>query len=784
MEPRIQVKLWNPALEKIVLQKWNNNKLFKFSVDKSKNAFVIDTPPPYPSGRPWHIGAAAHYAQIDMIARTARMMGHNVLFPIGIDRNGLPVEAYTEKKYKIVMRKTDREKFLELCAHALDDLEDEMIQIMRSLGISGNFEEYYRTDSEEFRALTQATFINLWEQNLIYRANRPNNFCPDCGTSIADAEIIYENIPTKLAYIRFRIRETGKSIVVASTRPELLFACQILIINPKDERYGNLLGKHAVVPIFKREVKIIAHPSAKPDFGSGIVMVCSYGDENDVRLFRELGLKEIVSLNENGKTTSEAGPYANMSVVQARSKITEDLKNMGILEKEEHVTHRTPTCERSKTPLEIISLEEYYLKQLDYIPALRELAKKIIFHPASHRQILLNWIDSIAIDWPITRRRFYGTEVPIWYCDKCKCPNLPGGGKYYRPWKEKPPFKNCSKCGGTEFVGESRIFDTWMDSSITPLFITKYEKESEFYDHTYPTTIRPQGKDIIRTWFYYTLLRCFQLTKRSPWSDAWIMGYGLDEKGEKMSKSKGNVIDPAPIILRYGADVFRYWSAAESNLGQDFRCSEGRIATAKNFLSKLWNIGRFLSSFDVISEEQVIVAGSDKWIIGELSNLIDQCREGYANFNFFASANAIREFAWNVFAAHYIEMVKGRIYDTSDQDARRSAIFTSHKCFSTILLLLAPICPFITEELWTNIYSDESIHLQSIPQPSPRYYEMTKYTRLILDFNSFVWNKKKETISEETGKPLSLKDSIGSVSIPSELALFKEDLIRMHNLNR
>lgn len=784
MEPRIQVKLWNPALEKIVLQKWNNNKLFKFSVDKSKNAFVIDTPPPYPSGRPWHIGAAAHYAQIDMIARTARMMGHNVLFPIGIDRNGLPVEAYTEKKYKIVMRKTDREKFLELCAHALDDLEDEMIQIMRSLGISGNFEEYYRTDSEEFRALTQATFINLWEQNLIYRANRPNSFCPDCGTSIADAEIIYENIPTKLAHIRFRIRETGKSIVVASTRPELLFACQILIINPKDERYGNLLGKHAVVPIFNREVKIMAHPSAKPDFGSGIVMACSYGDENDVRLFRELGLKEIVSLNENGKTTSEAGPYANMSVIQARSKITEDLKNMGILEKEEHVIHRTPTCERSKTPLEIISLEEYYLKQLDYIPALRELAKKIIFHPDSHRQILLNWIDSIAIDWPITRRRFYGTEVPIWYCDKCKCPNLPDGGKYYRPWKEKPPFKNCGKCGGTEFVGESRIFDTWMDSSITPLFITKYEKESEFYDHTYPTTIRPQGKDIIRTWFYYTLLRCFQLTKRSPWSDAWIMGYGLDEKGEKMSKSKGNVIDPAPIILRYGADVFRYWSAAESNLGQDFRCSEGRIATAKNFLSKLWNIGRFLSSFDVISEEQVIVAGSDKWIIGELSNLIDQCREGYANFNFFTSANAIREFAWNVFAAHYIEMVKGRIYDTSDQDARRSAILTSHKCFSTILLLLAPICPFITEELWTNIYSDESIHLQSIPQPSPRYYEMTKYTRLILDFNSFVWNKKKETISEETGKPLSLKDSIGSVSIPSDLALFKEDLIRMHNLNK
>lgn len=784
MEPRIRVKLWDPAAEKTVLQNWNNNKLFKFSIDDSKKAFVIDTPPPYPSGRPWHIGAAAHYAQIDMIARTARMMGRNVLFPIGIDRNGLPVEAYTEKKYKIVMRKTDREKFLELCAHALDDLEDEMIQIMRSLGISGNFEEYYRTDSQEFRALTQATFINLWKQNLVYRANRPTNFCPDCGTSIADAEIIYENIPTKLTYIRFGIRETGKSIVVASTRPELLFACQILIVNPKDERYANLIGKHAVIPIFNREVEIVAHPSAMPEFGSGIVMVCSYGDENDVRIFRELGLIEIVSLNENGKTSSEAGPYANLTVVQARSKILEDLKNMGRLEKEENVIHRTPTCERSKTSVEIISLEEYYLMQLNYVPALRELAKKIIFHPDSHRQILLNWLDSIAIDWPITRRRFYGTEVPIWYCDKCKFPNLPDGGKYYRPWKERPPFKNCSKCGGTEFVGESRIFDTWMDSSITPLFITKYEKESEFYDHTYPTTIRPQGKDIIRTWCYYTLLRCFQLTKRTPWSDAWIMGYGLDEKGEKMSKSRGNVIDPAPIIRKYGADVFRYWSAAESNLGQDFRCSEVRIASAKNFLSKLWNIGRFLSSFEVILGEQEIAAGSDRWVIGELSKLIDQCREGYANFNFFSSANAIREFAWNLFAAHYIEMVKGRIYDTNDQDARRSAIFTSHRCFSTILLLLAPICPFITEELWTNIYSAETIHLQSFPQPIPRYHEMTKYTKLIMDFNSFVWNKKKETISEKTGKPLSLKDSIGSVSIPSDLELFKEDLIRMHNLNR
>ncbi|MGA9151518.1 MAG: valine--tRNA ligase [Candidatus Nitrosopolaris sp.] len=781
MVPRIESKLWNPALERSILQKWDINEIYKFSIDESRKAFVIDTPPPYPSGRPWHVGAAAHYSQIDMIARTSRMMGYNVLFPIGIDRNGLPVEIYTEKKYKIVMRKTDREKFLELCAHALDDLEDEMIQIMKTLGISGNFDEYYRTDSEKFRALTQSTFIYLWKQNLVYRANRPNNYCSQCATTIADSEIIYETIPTKLIYMRFAVKETGKNIIIASTRPELLFACQLIIVNPNDERYLNLVEKHAIIPIFNREVKIMAHPSAKPEFGSGAVMVCSYGDENDVRIFRELGLKEIVSLDEYGRTSSAAGSYSNLAVNEARIKIVEELKNIGIIEKEENIMHRTPICERSKTPIEIISLEDYYVKQIDYIPVLRELANKITFHPDMHRQILLNWLNAIAIDWPVTRRRFYGTEVPIWYCINCRCPNLPDAGKYYRPWKERPPFEKCSNCGGTEFIGEDRTFDTWMDSSISPLFITKYKNNSQFYDYTYPTTLRPQGKDIIRTWLYYTLLRCFQLTSRLPWSDAWIMGYGLDEKGEKMSKSKGNVVDPFPLIRRHGADVFRLWAAAESNLGYDFRYSERRIISAKNFLSKLWNIGRFLSSFDVISKTPTMLSASDRWVIGELSKLIDQCREGYDNFNFFIPANEIREFTWNIFAAHYIEMIKGRIYDSCDRSGQRSAIFTSHKCFSTILVLLAPICPFITEELWTRIYSVESIHLQRLPE-SLGYYELTKYTKSIMDFNSTVWNKKKETISEETGKPLSLKDSIGGITIPHDLDVFKEDLKMMHNL--
>ena len=783
MEPKIAAKSWNPALEKIILKKWDNSDVYRFSIIKQKKAFVIDTPPPYPSGRPWHIGAAAHYAQIDMIARTARMMKYNVMFPIGIDRNGLPVEIYTEKKYKIRMRQTDREKFLDLCRVALDDLESEMIEIMKSMGISGNFGEYYRTDSDEFRSLTQDTFIDLWNRDLVYLANRPNNYCFDCGTTIADQEIIYSEILTKLVYISFKIQGTNSNIVIASTRPELLFACQAIIVNPKDERYIDIQGKFAIVPIFNREVKILPHPSAKPEFGSGAVMVCSYGDQNDVQIFRQMGLEEIVALNKNGVTTAAAGPYAGLHVNQAKMKIIEDLKSSGFIEKEENIMHRTPLCERSKTPVEIIPLQDYYVKQLNYIPDLRNLAMKIKFHPEMHRQILLNWLESVAIDWPVSRRRFYGTEIPIWYCNSCQTPNLPKPGKYYRPWKEKPPFEKCKKCSGTEFTGEERTFDTWMDSSITPLFITKYEKDQELHSYSYPTQIRPQGKDIVRTWLYYTMLRCFQLTGQQPWSDVWVMGYGIDEKGEKMSKSKGNVIDPFPIIHQYGADTFRFWSASEGNLGYDFRCSEQRITSAQKFLSKLWNIARFISSFDVILDPPSHIDSSDKWIIAELSKLTEECRKGFDNFNFFIPANAIREFTWNVFASHYMEMVKGRTYDATSEIGQRSAVYTLHISLSTILLLLAPICPFITEELWTTMYSTKSIHQQYMPQSQNCYKEMTKYTRPIIDFNSMVWNKKKQTISKETGKPLSLKDSV-DVDVPADLELFKNDLQIMHNLKK
>jgi len=769
MEAKIQEKVWDPKIESGIRKKWEDSKLYEFQADA--DGYTIDTPPPYPSGRPWHIGAAAHYAQIDMIARTARMNGKNVYFPMGIDRNGLPVELYTEKKHGIRMRETERGKFLDLCKDALDDLEAEMIQIMKNLGLSCDFDNYYRTDSEEYRALTQSTFIELWKSDSIYLANRPNNYDWVTGTTIADAEIIYEELPTKLVHMKFKVKD-GKEIIIVSTRPELLCACKAVIVNPEDERYSELVGKKVVVPISNQEVEIQAHHSAQMEFGSGAVMVCSYGDQNDVALFRELNLEEVVAIGQDGRLTEAAGAYASLKPKQARTKIIEDLESGGFVEKIEDISHRTPVSERSRTPIEIIPMEEYYLKQKESVGKMKELGAQIKFYPEMHRQILMNWLDSIKIDWPISRRRFYGTEIPIWYCKKCSEPYLPEPGKYYRPWSEPCPAEKCSKCDSTEFVGEERTFDTWMDSSVSPLFITKFKKDEEFFKRTYPTAVRPQAKDIVRTWLYYTLLRCENLTGEKPWSEAWIMGYGLDEKGLKMSKSKGNALDPLPIIEKFGADTFRFWSASEVNHGNDFRCSEQKIESTKKFLTKLWNVSRFLSSFPIV--ESADLADTDKWIISELDKLVKDCKAGFDEYNFFIPAIAIREFTWNVFAAQYIEMAKARAYGIGFSDAERDgAIYTLHKVLSTLLKLLAPITPYITDFLWQTLYSDKSIHTEQQAKEESNE-DLTQHTQAISDFNSKVWNEKKE-------KGLHLPDSI-KIEIPKELEIFRKDLVAMHHL--
>jgi valyl-tRNA synthetase len=771
--PRIQEKRWDHQTEPRTQELWVKEGLYKFRIDSRKPTFVIDTPPPYPSGRPWHIGALAHYSQIDMIARSARMRSRETLFPIGIDRNGLPVERYVETAYKIDMRSQDRGEFIEYCSHALDDLEEEMLGLMKRVGLSGDFENRYRTDGDAYRLFTQSTFITLWKKGLVYEATYPSNYCAGCQTTIADAEIVYVEKSTKLVKVAFKVKETGKDLIIATTRPELMSSCQLVIVNPEDEAYKGMQGLHAIVPIFNREVEIRLHPSAKREKGTGAVMICSYGDYTDVAIFRELGLREIISIDEHGRMTEASGQLRGLTVREARARLIEEIQEKGLLRESLSIIHEVPTCERSGDPIEIIPMKEYYLRQLEFLPRLTSIARTLKFHPESHRSLLLDWLKSITIDWPISRRRYYGTEIPIWYCTKCRTPNLPKPGNYYRPWKDPPPFKRCSKCGNEGFTGETRILDTWMDSGVSPLYNSKYDSNDRFHKRTYPATIRPQGKDIVRTWLHYTLLRCYQLTKTRPFDHVWITGMGMDEKGERMSKSKGNVVDPKPVLDKYGADAFRLWSATEVNLGSDYRYAEVRVAAARNTLTKIWNLARFISSFPLPKTAKLERA--DRWVLSELSELVSKCLDGYTQFNFFIPATETRDFLWGSFASHYLEMAKTRAYGMGvSKEGQKAAWWTLHTCLKTMLLLLAPIVPYITDSLWRDLYGKKSIHGEAFPKPSwAKSY--SRYTKLLTEFNSEIWKKKKE-------RGLSLSSPI-EAEIPTNLKLFANDLRAMHKIS-
>jgi valyl-tRNA synthetase len=695
----------------------------------------------------------------------------------------MPIEVQAEKEFGVRMKETPRDKFIDFCHGLLDKYEDDILSISRRLGLSCNSlepEDVYRTDSPEYRRITQATFIQLWKMGLIYEDKRPNNYCTECGTTIADAEIEYEEIETSLNYLRFKIKGSSDEITIATTRPELLCACACVLVHPEDERYARVRGKTAIVPIYGKEVPILANPAAQREFGTGAAMICSYGDYTDVRLFRELELAPVEAIGYNGRMTEVAGELKGLRIEQARRKAIETLREKGILVKQEKATHRTPVCWRTKTPIEFIAMSELYLRQLDVSEELKRIVDTIEFHPPESRQILMGWLNSVSTDWPISRRRYYGTEIPLWYCLKCGKPVVPPPGNYYQPWRSPPPFNQCQHCGSKEgFKGEERTFDTWFDSGISQLQILRYLRDNEFFNKLFPCSIRPQGKDIVRTWCYYSILRTYQLLKKPAFKKVWISGHVMDHKGEKMSKSRGNVTWPAPLMDKYGADALRLWGCLEAKLGSDIRYAEERLAGAHSFLTKLWNISKFVSSFPIPHDKETELLSSDKWILAELNNMIKKATAGYEELDFNIPATVTRAFTWETFASHYIEMVKARAYNkggTFSEKQQKGAWYTLHKCLETIIRTLSPICPFISEEINRELYSPtETIHLQLFPKPREQWESpLTSVTSLIMAANSAIWKTKKD-------KKLPLNAPIKELRLPRELEPLKKDLKSMHN---
>lgn len=796
-EPKLAEKAWDVQAELKALEELRGQAYEPTfaSVKEGERCFVIDTPPPYPSGR-WHIGAVAHYALIDVIARSRRMMGERVVFPFGLDRNGINIELVVEKKHKRKMDTFDRAEFLKLCEQEIEPYSRDLVATAQRVGMSCDWAHVYKTDAPEFRALTQRTFLELWHKGKVVQELRPNNYCPDCRTTIADAEVLREERTGKLVTVRWQVEGVGE-LRIATTRPELIPACQAVLVNPDDERYQSLIAGGAKqvqlpAPFGGRSVPLRTDPGVDPSFGTGAMMVCSYGDFSDVERFRRFGLQPIQALGADGKMTEAAGPLAGEHVKKARDKAIELLQAAGNVHEVQDTLQQVPVCERSKTPIEIISLKEWYVRQVEVVGDLRRIAEGLRFHPAKHRQILLDWLDTVTIDWPVSRRRYYHTEIPLWYVEDAHGARLdvvvvPPPGPYHQPWRQGPPAGSkvhdartradlgtveayLAEHPGARAVGEEKVFDTWMDSSGSNLWCSHYHDRPGVFRANFPTSIRPQGRDIVRTWLHYTLLKSYQLLGQPGFQDVWITGLGMDEKGRKMSKSLGNVIEPEVILNEFGADAFRFWAASESTIGDDFRISKDRIAGAKKFLSKMHNVARFVSAFDVPPARPARLHPVDAWILAELNRVIGEARDGYAGYNFFQAANSVRNFVWNTFAPHHLELAKRRAYDGDP-----SAVWTLHEVTRAMLLLLAPITPFLTYRTYAQVYGGD-VHRARFPEPIAGIDPaLTGKTALVEAFNSDVWKRKKEA-----GLPLNAP--LPGVEVPAELADFAVSLASMHNL--
>ena len=817
--PKITDKRWSIDLEKRIQEEhYGESYSTRYSFDPAskKEIFVIDTPPPYPSGT-WHIGAVAQYSMIDVIARSQRLLGKEVYFPWGVDRNGINIEFTVEKKTGKKMRTFERGEFIDICKETIEEYTQAMRETAFRVGLSCSFENEYLTDSPEYRSVTQSIFVDLFKQGNIIEDLRPNIYDPVEGTTIADAEVQRISRSTKLCDVIWET-EDGEKVIITTTRPELICACGIVLVHPEDSRYSHLIGKEINLPLpvdgRSNKVLIKSHHSVKMEFGSGVLMVCSFGDQNDVSVFRELGIDPFVAINLKGEMTEISGPLSGLAVIEARKKAIEILDQENKLSSIKDHEQEIPVSERGNNPVEIILLKEWYVKQTHTLERMNELISDINFIPPRNKQFLDDWMQNISIDWPISRRRWYHTEVPIWYSADGSKVVVPPSGSYVQPWRDSPPegsevldreskenlglYEEMIDQIG-ELSGEQKVFDTWMDSSNSNLFVSGYGKDQELFKRAFPTALRPQGKEIVRTWLYYTLLKSTLLLDKPGFSNVWIDGLGMDPWGRKMSKSLGNGIDANSVLdcgmggrtgswkikgtegkqvhlkaNKIGSECFRLWKACDAQVGDDFHINPEEIE-AKYFgiLTKIFNVARFASQFDVPSDLDNVPSDlqpEDQWILSEFGQTMSKVEESWKNIDIYNAAQTIKNFSTGVFPSHWLEMVKSRLYDGDEV-----ASWTLHRIVRDILTSLSPICPFFTHYLSTTLYNQSSVDVRQFPDVMPIVSELLDLTPLLIEFNSNVWKIKKDA-------GISLNTEISDVSIPERLHILEKSLIRMHRI--
>jgi len=700
---------------------WQQKDLYQFDPDESRPPYIIDTPPPYPTGS-IHIGHVLNWLYMDLLARWKRMQGYSVLFPQGWDCHGLPTEVKVEEIHGIKRNDVPREEFRQMCIDLTRANIQGMKTQMQRMGYSQDWNREYVTMTPEYKAKTQLSFLKMYHEGLIYRAVHPVNWCPRCETAIAFAEVDYKENETFLNYLEFPSNNDESCVPIATTRPELLAACVAVVVHPDDERYQHLTGQKVKVPLFNREVEIITDEEVDPEFGTGAVMICTFGDKTDVMWVNRYNLDIIEAINEQGIMQDVCGKYAGLTLAECKEAIVEDLDKEGYLTRREKVDQNVGLCWRCKTPIEILVKKQWFVAVKELNSQIEEAVETMDWMPEHMKTRLLHWTGNMDWDWCISRQRLFATPIPVWYCKSCGKIVLPSEDELPIDPTQTQPSTPC-ECGSTDFEGEVDVLDTWMDSSITPLVIAGWPNPE--YKDLFPATIRQQGHDIIRTWAFYTILRSLALTGKSPFQNVVINGMVFGEDGHKMSKSRGNVIAPEDVVAEYGADALRLW-AANSVPGSDVPFAWKDVQHGYKFLRKFWNAFRFvnmhLASYSGEEIKLESLMPLDKWILSGLNQLVAEVTQAMEDYNFAHARNRIQSYIWHDFCDDYIEAVKYRLYTDDEGESKQAALYTLNTVIRTCLKLMAPFTPHFTEEvnyyLGNNQDLEEfkSIHQEKWPE--------------------------------------------------------------------